>query len=488
MLREKVKSGFLWGTGLNVFRDVLQFGMMLVLVRILAPAAYGQFGFVTTLVGLFTVLSFRGFIEHTLQLRPQEEVDYQNYFTIGAIIQLVVFVAINGVALGLRYFPEYAATAPLVHVMSVLFLLDLLHEFRVKMLERALNWKHLRIVQAVGTLLSAIAAVVLALSGAGVYALLVPGILVTLPAAFDLLVVGRWRPTWKIDFAAFRPAWRYGWTRIGSGAMVTGRQLIESSALVHVMGFTAFGLYGRAVGFAAIACLKLPSLLSLMLYPILTKIQPRTEAYARASGLVLQSVAWVAIPGAALFSVIAEPTIRVLYGNKWLAAVPLVPWALVAAVAMGLAQTASILLLASCEQKKCLIADGVTLVGTVASLWLLAPRGLASYLAGVAATQFISLALMLYWLYERGAVTRRALWNALVLPVAAVACVAIGGQWIVRTWSGTVPGGIFAAAYATVFTLAYVAILRLTSARPLGELVSYCPGADHLRRLLVLEA
>jgi len=93
-----------------------------------------------------------------------------------------------------------------------------------------------------------------------------------------------------------------------------------------------------------------------------------------------------------------------------------------------------------------------------------------------------------HWLYERGAVTRRALWNALVLPVAAVACVAIGGQWIVRTWSGTVPGGIFAAAYATVFTLAYVAILRLTSARPLGELVSYCPGADHLRRLLVLEA
>ena len=45
-LARKAVAGVLWNTGLNVFRDVVQFGVMLVLVRLLAPEIYGQFGLV----------------------------------------------------------------------------------------------------------------------------------------------------------------------------------------------------------------------------------------------------------------------------------------------------------------------------------------------------------------------------------------------------------------------------------------------------------
>ena len=52
------------------------------------------------------------------------------------------------VALGLARLPDYAAVAPVLHVMSISFLLDLPSEFRVKMLERELNWRRLRLLQS----------------------------------------------------------------------------------------------------------------------------------------------------------------------------------------------------------------------------------------------------------------------------------------------------------------------------------------------------
>src|SRR5882724_1227816 len=86
-LASKAKSGVLWVTVLNLFRDFLQFGTMLVLVRLLAPKAYGEFSLITSVMGFFTVFSFRSFLEHTLQLRPNEPVDYQSHFTAASFIQ-----------------------------------------------------------------------------------------------------------------------------------------------------------------------------------------------------------------------------------------------------------------------------------------------------------------------------------------------------------------------------------------------------------------
>src|SRR5438445_7110497 len=125
-----MKSGVLWVAGLNLFRDVLQFGLMLVLVRILEPKAYGQFTFVTSVIGFFTFVSYRCLSEHMLQARPHEEVDYQTQFTSAGIIQGAIFVIANLAAIAMRYFPRYAESAPLVHVMSILLLLDCPNEFR----------------------------------------------------------------------------------------------------------------------------------------------------------------------------------------------------------------------------------------------------------------------------------------------------------------------------------------------------------------------
>ena len=153
-LAEKAKLSVLWNTGFNLFRDALQFCVMLVLVRLLDPSAYGQFGMASSVIGFISVFAVQNFIAHTIQVRNDEDVHYQDHFTAGAFIQIGLFFVANFIAFILRFIDSYATISPLVHLLSLTFLLEWPCELRRKMLERTLDWKRLRTLHGFGIIAS----------------------------------------------------------------------------------------------------------------------------------------------------------------------------------------------------------------------------------------------------------------------------------------------------------------------------------------------
>ncbi len=459
---------------------------MLVLVRMLPPEVYGQFGFVTALVGFLTLYSFRELLGHTLVVREADEIHYQDHFTAGAVIQIGVFALANVVALILRSFPAYADVAPVLHVMSVLFLLDLPSELRVKMLERLLDWRRLRLLHAVGLVVSGVLSIVLAVRGWGVYALLLPTLCVPVIFAGDLWFGARWRPTWQFSWARFAPAWRFGVSRISSVSFVSGAGLLEASWL-SALSFATFGVFGRATGLSQLLCGRIAGLLSQSVFPVLARIPPRSDSYRRAGALYLRSVAWFVVPLGVTAALLADPIVRVLYGHQWLAVIPLLPWAVAGVGLAAIVQTGYVLLLAHQQQNRCLIADIWRLAGTAAALSALAGIGMEAYLAGMALVHAVSLAMVCYWLYDGQAVSRRGLVEAVAPPVVS-ALLAGGVAEAVRRVA--LPGDLtFAAAAieATVLGVTYVTVLRLVFKQALGELIEQLPEQRRLSRLLWLQ-
>lgn len=466
----QVKSGIAWIAGISLLRDAVQFGVMLALVRLLDPKAFGEYSVVSSVLGLLTVMGFHSFVEHTLQVRPGEEVDYQAHFTFGAFTQLTAVVVLNLAAIGLRQFPTYAPVAPLLSVMSLSFVIDWAAELRVKMLERELNWSRLRLLEAVGVAAGATVSIGLALGGAGVYALLAPAVVALLPFVYDLFVVARWRPTWQLRWRSFEPAWHYGLTRIASGLLARGQQVLESGVLAGIIGLSALGIYGRAMGLASFACLKLMSVMTLTLFPMVTRFLPNSAQFQKASGLVMRAVAWTSIPAAGLLSLAAEPFVRTLYGSRWMAAVPLLPWALAIAALTALMEAAAFLLLANLEPRKTLVLDVLNFAGTGLSLWWLLPGGLVPYLSGLLAVQVLLASIAIIWLVQSGAIEIRAVGQALTGPLIAAAGFGIGAQF------GTARSLVSAAMVCAGLGLAYVAMLWVFWRQSFQELLQFVPG------------
>jgi O-antigen/teichoic acid export membrane protein len=469
-LAEKARSGVLWVTALNVLRDLLQFGTMLVLVRLLAPKAYGEFSLISSAMVFFTVFSFRSFLEHTLQLRPGETVDYQSHFTAGCLMQSGMCALVNLAACFLRYLPKYAEIAPVLHATSIFFVLDWASELRVKMLERELDWKRLRALQAAGILGNSSLAIALAKLGAGVYALVLPGMMATLPFIWDLFVRYGWRPDWTWNAAHYRAAWSYGWTRIMAGMLTTARPVIEGAVIVQFTGFSQLGFMSRAVGLSVLCCQKLPSVLTMTLYPVLTRMARKSQAFERANSLVLRLVGWMAIPCAMLFSLVAHPLVRLVYGSRWDAAIPLLPYALAGGTTGALYQAATMLMLADVQHRRCAVAEFLTLASLVACLFAVLPHGIAPYLGAVAAVQGIVLLWMFRSLVRTGALSSRAIVGGVAVPFAAgiagrVACTAVPPA--VSVLSIVYIGLLFGVTYGIA--------IRVMCPAEMRELISYIP-------------
>lgn len=486
-LASKARQAVAWTAGITIFQDLLQLGVTLSLTRLLPPEAYGKFTFVNTTIAFFTVLSFREFLNYTLQVRSETETHYQDQFTAGAVIQGTLFLLVNLLAFGLRFTEAYAPASVLLHVMSLLLPLDLVSEFRVKMLERSMEWRRLRTLHAIGLTLGAALALTMAWTGWGAYALLVPSLTMALPFAYDLFVIEGWRPTWEFRRDRYLPAWRFGLLRIGSGGSVSLSTFTESVLLTRSIGFVQLGIYNRALGLAALCCQRLASLLLNALYPVLTRVPLGSDQYRRVSALVIQCLAWTTIPLAFGIGMTSEPVVRLLYGSRWLSTLPLVSAALALSTLLALVQASYTLLLAHQRQRLCLVFDGIRAVGVIAALLLAVPRGVPAYLTSLILLQAGLLIATTTALWREGAITRHAIVGAIVPPLVASTTALLAVRATVATadivigpiWTGFAAGALF--------MLIYLGVLRACFAGLLRDLLSQAPRGSRLLWLLRLQ-
>jgi O-antigen/teichoic acid export membrane protein len=482
----KARTAVAWATGLQFFRDVVQFAFTLILVRLLPIGAYGQFGFLTALLTFFTYYSFREFLNHTLQVGEREEIYYQDHFTAGAVIQTVIVVCVNLTALAFRWIPAYAPVSTVLHVMSLLFVIDLPAEFRTRMLEREFDWRRLRLLQGLGFFAGALLSLAMAVAGLGVWALIIPTLAVPLPFVYDLFVTARFRPTWAFSWDRFRPAWQFGLARVLTLTLLAIASVTESLSLTSVLGFAALGIFGRALGLAQVLCGRLATLLAVAIYPVLARVPRSSDASRRFGALYLRAVGWSVIPAAVLAALLADPIVRTLYGLKWVGAIPFVPWAMAGAALAAIVQTSYTVLLSNGRQRDCLKADVWRMTGVLLALAVALRAGPGKYLAALCLVHVVSL-LVVSRLLSRARVLD---WTAVVDAVAPAATSAVLGAAVVMGMTlllGTRLDSIrFAALVIPVFVLTYLGALRLLFRARLAEVVGQLPRSRNLARALRL--
>lgn len=483
----KAQSGVAWNGGIRIFHIAIQFGVTLVLVRLLEPEDYGTYAVVAGIIGFLNAVSYDNFIGHIIQVRDDKDVHAQDHFTAAVALQSMIFLAANLLAVGLSYVPGYQHVSGYIHVLAPILLLSSVGGFRYRMLERDLNWSRFRILQAIGMVLTAATMLVLGFSGAGVYALLVAPSVNYIPPIVDLLLVERWRPTWQWSLDNYRPALRFGVKRMASSALLKGRGMVEANWLVVLMGVTSLGFYNRAVGLTQMICVQFAAVVAQAVYPVLTKIEPGSEQYRKASSLVLRAIAWIVIPVAMLGAMLATPCVRLLFGEKWLPSAGLLPLTLGFGTIAAISHAAYALTLANLQEVKCLWYDGVRIAGTLVSLALWPMYGsIEGYLAGIVVVELAGLGLLLFLLYRVRAVELSGIASALFPPLVA-SLFAFVVVYLLVGWHPdvdmlSIPHLLTIALFAFVYSL----VVRIAFRVQLDELVSRLPCSRQLNRLLLI--
>ncbi|HYL24770.1 MAG TPA: oligosaccharide flippase family protein [Burkholderiales bacterium] len=312
----------LWGASGSALQIALQFGIQVVLARLLGPEQYGLFAMAAAVISLGGFFSY-GLATGLVQKRTLTDADvrFANFWqlVVGATVAAAVF-ALAGPAAVFFHEPR---VAPLIQTLAVLCLVQALSAVSGGLLNRELDFKSVQLAALAAYALGyGLVGVPLALAGYGVDALVMAFLIQTLAVA--AIQYARKRQTLGLLVRHPEAGWFLRYAATVSATQINNWALMQLPRVV----------VGRLFPSAAVGLYSLPYNLMTQLAGTVTGLQgPLFSAGARVQGnaarlrsvflTMLAATTLLAAPPFIGMAAAAHTLVLAVYGEAWVESAPL---------------------------------------------------------------------------------------------------------------------------------------------------------------------
>lgn len=321
-ISNKVASGFLW-TSIDKFSSqFVQFIIGIIIARLVSPHEYGVLGILMIFIILSQVFIDSGFGSALIYHNDKKEQDLQTAFTFNFVISLLLYLLLFLLAPIIESFYNLPQLSLYLRVSIIVLLINALLVVPTAILRIDFQFKTLAIANILSTLGSGLAGVLFAMTGYGVWALIIQ--LLSRPFIMMICIYPfcRWMPKMKFYKSSFRKLMHYG-IKIFSASFLT-KIVDECTAFFvgKILTPTSLGVYTRANQFAGLPSTSMITIISSVIFPSFSSIKNDEKEFEQ---MFKKSVAFISafsIPMFLWVAMISEPLVRILLTDKWIAVVP----------------------------------------------------------------------------------------------------------------------------------------------------------------------
>jgi O-antigen/teichoic acid export membrane protein len=318
--------GAVWLSGTGYLAFVFNFGLNLVLARLLFPKDFGQFALAGSLVELLSVVTGFSFSQAVIQMQDAPGV-VETAFVLS--VRLYAALVLGAVALGALLRPHYPG--PFIPLFVALFAvrnLSVISYVYSALLERAFQYAQVSMIRLISTVLSIGVALGLARAGAGVWSLLGREVVLSGVALAGAWVASGWRYRAGYHAETAKRLWAFGWQMFVARALETIWYRADTALLGVLVGTLVLGYYDRSRYLAEFGHYLMSFAAVQVAFPVYARLQGRRDAlnytYRLSHGLLvrlmLPLVIWLAVfPG---------ELVGLLYGAgvRWVETAQILPW------------------------------------------------------------------------------------------------------------------------------------------------------------------
>jgi teichuronic acid exporter len=328
-LRHKILHGLFWTGGTRLLGQCVTWLITLIVIRVLTPDDYGLLALASVFVSLLLVLSEAGLGAALVQPANLEDSKLRPMFAAVILLNSSFALLLLGAAPAIAIYFSDSRLASVIQALSVLLVLNIFTVIPTAILTRRLDFRRLSLVGMGAVLCGSLCTLALALSGYGVWSLIVGTLL---NSAFSTVALNCIAPFFKLPDFSFRG------TRslFVFGGQVTGTRVLwqfysQADVLIagKMLGHELLGIYSVAMHLASLPVHKLAPVLNQVAFPAFARAQHDSMV----SQYVLKSlrlVCFFAVPVLWGISSIAPEMVNVILGPNWLPA--LIPLQLLALV------------------------------------------------------------------------------------------------------------------------------------------------------------
>ncbi|MEL6976976.1 MAG: oligosaccharide flippase family protein, partial [Bacteroidota bacterium] len=201
---------YLWNTAEKFANQSIRFAIGIILARILSPRDYGLLGLLIVFTAIAQIFVDSGFSKALIQRNDKNPNDVNTTFTFNLLISVVLYILLFFAAPLIANFYEEEILVDLLRVLAFTLILNALFTIQNTVLSIDLDFKRIAFIKFAGIALSGIIAMVLALKGFGVWALVIQHLSKSLITLVFYWATKVWKPVLMINKESLKRLFGFG--------------------------------------------------------------------------------------------------------------------------------------------------------------------------------------------------------------------------------------------------------------------------------------
>ena len=379
--------GVVWLSATGYFTFLLNFGLNLLLARVLFPKDFGQFALAGSLAEIVSIATGFSFSQAIIQMQDAPGVADTAYILSWRLYAALV---LGGAALSAALRPHFPGLfIPLFFALLVVRNMSLISYVYSATLERTFQYNPISRIRLASVVTSIVVALAMARAGAGVWSLLGRELVLSAVTLGGFRLLSGWRYRGGYNAATAMELWRFGWKMFVTRALETIWYRGDTALLGIIAGTLTLGYYDRGrylaefghyiVSFAAVQ----------VAFPVYASLAGRREAltytYRLSHGLLVRLM----LPALIWLALFPREVVGLLYGAgvRWTETAAILPWLAAFGFVFPIAENIKVLLTGIGRLREAMM---MRLVQALVALPLLVPAIIAGGPYGAATVMFLS--------------------------------------------------------------------------------------------------
>ena len=321
-LKKKAAKSLVWTFTQQFGNQLIGFIISLLLARILLPEEFGLIGMIAVVVAIGNALLDGGLTKSLIRDKECDQEDYSTVFYFHIVSSLVVYALVFVSAPLIADFYERTILINIIRVYSLSLVINSFSAVQLARLTKIMDFKTQAIIAIPAAIIGGGLGIFLAYKDYGVWSLVWSSIITSAINSIQVWIYSGWSPDFIFSRVKFKKHFNYGYKLTLSDLL----NRVFNNLFLIVIGkyFSAaqVGFYTRAETMKQLPVNNISNALNKVSFPLLVSIKDDELRLKRVYKKLMLMVVFVVTPFLIFLAVLAEPTFRFLFTEKWLPAVP----------------------------------------------------------------------------------------------------------------------------------------------------------------------
>ena len=321
-IKNKAVAGIIWKFGERIGAQLVSTVVSIVLARLLVPEDYSIVSIVSIFFAFCNMFITSGLSSGLVQKEKADELDFSSVLYANLGIALILYLSVFFAAPYVADLYDKEILIPVIRVMGLNFFIYMVKSVASAKISRTMEFKKFFWATLVGTVLSAVVGILMALRGLGAWALVAQQSTNVLIDTILLLVVTKIKFVPQFSIKRLKPIVKFSWKILASNFV--GTIYAELKPLIIGLKFSTVNLayYNKGENFPKTISTALEGTLSSVLFPTISRVHKDEETLLRFCRKFFTISSYMIFPAMLGLMAVSENFINIILTEKWIEILP----------------------------------------------------------------------------------------------------------------------------------------------------------------------